>query len=100
MWTAKSHFGNRGQGDGVAACSRACPAGASPRPAGGDAGRRTVNSVRPGAEATLTVPPWASTIDFTIDNPSPLVPSADAAEAVGAVATAAAAGGPGSVLGG
>ena len=31
--------------------------------AGGVAGRRTVNSVRPGTEVTLTVPPWAVTID-------------------------------------
>jgi hypothetical protein len=42
---------------------------------GGAAGSRTANSVRPGLDATSTVPPWASTIDWTMDRPSPLVPS-------------------------
>ena len=42
---------------------------------GGAAGRRTANSVRPGRDVTSTVPPWASTIDWTMDKPNPLVPS-------------------------
>ena len=42
---------------------------------GGEAGSRTANSVRPGRDVTSTVPPWASTIDWTMDRPNPLVPS-------------------------
>ena len=42
---------------------------------GGAAGSRTANSVRPGRDVTSTVPPWASTIEWTMDKPKPLVPS-------------------------
>ena len=69
----KSHLGNGHHDGGVAACA----AGPTSTPAL-DAGSRTANSVRPGTDVTLTFPPWASTIDCTIESPSPLVPSAEA----------------------
>ena len=77
----KSHLGNGHHDDGVAACAT----GPTFTAALG-AGSRTTNSVRPGTDDTLTVPPWASTIDCTIESPSPLVPSADAVAAEGEAA--------------
>ena len=38
------------------------------------AGNRTVKAVWPGREATVTVPPWASTIEATMARPNPLEP--------------------------
>lgn len=75
----KSHFGNRSHsGRGVGLRRNIARVGGESCWAyndGGAAGSRTANSVRPGREVTSTVPPWASTIDWTMDKPRPLVPS-------------------------
>src|SRR5688572_460251 len=56
-------------------CRNGCGAGETDRQtAGGVAGSRTRNTVRPGPDSTDTVPLWASTMDRTIASPRPVDP--------------------------